>query len=284
MTTLTDLAVLYLVDLQQAGRSPHTQRAYFTELKRFTQFYTGPLEGLDAWTLRQFLATRTGKPATRARTQAALFSFLDWARTNDLIPANPMERIARTHVEDRLPRGIKPEDVQKVLGVIRAPRDRLLFGLIASLGLRVSEALHVHVEDVWDRTDDEHIRVMGKGRRQRTVLLDDRGLVLALRKYLKATGYTSGPLFRATVNGRGGSLQYSRTQWLWASYCQAAGVVCTIHQLRHTHATELVNGGVHLETIRKRLGHKRIGTTLLYVAMADKNADAEIRAWRRKAK
>jgi integrase len=58
-------------------------------------------------------------------------------------------------------------------------------------------------------------------------------------------------------------------------------VTCTLHQLRHTHATELVNAGVSLATIRKRLGHKHLQTTLRYAAQSDATADAEIRAWRR---
>ena len=52
-------------------------------------------------------------------------------------------------------------------------------------------------------------------------------------------------------------------------------------KLRHTHATELVNDGVSLATIRKRLGHKNIQTTLRYAEQSDETADAELRAWRR---
>ena len=57
---------------------------------------------------------------------------------------------------------------------------------------------------------------------------------------------------------------------------------CTLHRLRHTHAIELVNGGVGLATIRKRLGHKNLQTTLRYAEQSDTTADAEVRAWRRK--
>jgi integrase len=67
----------------------------------------------------------------------------------------------------------------------------------------------------------------------------------------------------------------------WARYTAAAGVSATLHQLRHSHATELVNGGVSLPTIRKRLGHKNIQTTLRYAEQSDATADAELRAWRR---
>jgi integrase len=59
-------------------------------------------------------------------------------------------------------------------------------------------------------------------------------------------------------------------------------VSCTLHQLRHTHATSLVNGGVSLETIRRRLGHRHMQTTLRYAEQRDGTADAEIRGWRRR--
>jgi integrase len=103
-----------------------------------------------------------------------------------------------------------------------------------------------------------------------------------IHAYLKQTGYRHGPLFRAEKNGRGGPLRYQSVQERWAGYCAQAGVCCTLHQLRHTHATELINGGVSLATIRRRLGHKNLQTTLRYAEQSDATADAEVRAWRRK--
>jgi len=113
------------------------------------------------------------------------------------------------------------------------------------------------------------------------VLLDDARLVRDVRAYLKRTGYTHGPLFRAAKNGRGGPLRYQSIQERWQRYCARAGVACTLHQLRHAHATELVNEGVSLATIRKRLGHKNLQTTLRYAELSDATADEEMRAWRR---
>jgi len=106
-------------------------------------------------------------------------------------------------------------------------------------------------------------------------------VVRDLRAYLRRTGYRHGPLFRAEKNGRGGPLRYQSAQERWQRYCERAGVPCTLHQLRHAHATELVNDGVSLATIRKRLGHKNLQTTLRYAEQADVAADAELRAWRR---
>jgi hypothetical protein len=78
-------------------------------------------------------------------------------------------------------------------------------------------------------------------------------------------------------------LRYQSAHEHWVRYCATAGVDATLHQLRHTHATELANAGVSLATIRKRLGHRNLQTTLRYAEQSDAVADAELRAWRRRA-
>jgi len=83
-------------------------------------------------------------------------------------------------------------------------------------------------------------------------------------------------------NYAGGPLRYASVQELWAKYRAKAKVTATIHQLRHVHATELVNAGVSLETIRRRLGHANAQTVLRYADQHDTTADAEIRSWRRR--
>lgn len=121
----------------------------------------------------------------------------------------------------------------------------------------------------------------GRGRRRREgpgLLLDDRGYVALLKLYLQRTGYQAGPLFRASVNGSGGPLSYAAAQHRWTRYCAAAGADIDIHQLRHAHATELINAGVSIEAVRRRLGHASTETTQLYALLDDKVADDEIRA------
>lgn len=289
----------FLADLSQANRSAHTYHAYANDLAQFLAFCREQGEWRDpgsdelltlltevtAEDLRAFFSTLDHlSPATRARKQAALSSFFAWAYRHDLIDTDPMGRVDRVRPNPPQPRGIGRDAVEAILAKIPANRrrDRVLFRLIFETGLRVGEAIGLYVEDLDLTADDEHIRILGKGGRWRTVLLDDRSLVKQLRAYLKQAGYKHGPLFRAEKNGRGGLLRYQSVQERWAGYCTKAEIECTLHQLRHTHATELVNDGVSLTTIRKRLGHKNLQTTLRYAEQTDTVADAEIRAWRRR--
>lgn len=281
---LDDLIADFLADLAHSNRSTHTRRAYAADLSRFSSFYTGPIGGITADVLRVFFATRAHlSPATRARSQAALASFFGWAYRHEFMVSAPMAHIERVRSDPPTVRGLKRAQIERILAVIppTEPRDRLLFRLIAETGVRIGEALGLYVEDLDLTPDDEHLNVLGKGNQRRTILLDDPRLVKDLRPYLKRMGYRHGPLFRATKNGRGGPLRYQSVQERWRQYCARAGVACTLHQLRHAHATELINDGVSLATIRKRLGHKNLQTTLRYAEQSDATADAEMRAWRR---
>ncbi len=282
--SLAMLMDAFLTDLGNSNRSPQTRRAYAADLGRFSSFYGGTVEDITPEVLRAFFTSRAHlKPASRARTQAALASFFAWAYRHDLIASLPMARVERVKPDAPKVLGLKRPQVEAILAAIPASqvRDRLLFRLIFETGLRIGEALGLYIEDLDLTPDDEHISVVGKGKMRRTVLLDDGGLVKDLRAYLTRTGYRHGPFFRAQKNGRGGPLRYQSIQRRWQRYCTAAGIACTLHQLRHSHATELVNDGVSLATIRKRLGHKNIQTTLRYAEQSDSAADAEVRAWRR---
>jgi site-specific recombinase XerD len=283
--SLEVLVALFLADLAHANHSPQTRRAYTTDLAQLCAFHPKPVQTITAEVLRTFFERYAHlRPATRARKQAAVARFLTWAEQQELINANPMRKIDRVKLDPPQPRGVERSQIECILKTIPAEclRDRLFFLLLWETGLRVSEGLSLYVEDIDLSLDNEHLTVVGKGGKRRTVLLDDPLLVQQLRAYLKRMGYKHGPLFRAEKNGRGGPLRYQSMQERWDRYCTEAGVDCTLHQLRHSHATELINGGVSLPTIRKRLGHKNLQTTLRYAEQADETADAELRAWRRR--
>jgi hypothetical protein len=148
-----------------------------------------------------------------------------------------MDRIDTIKVPRSLPAlPVAAADVAKVLAVIgtRLPRQdiqldplrhRMLIETAHVCGARAAEVCGLHVEDLDLRLDDEHVRIHGKDGTVRTVLLDDRGYVALLKLYLARAGYTAGPLFRASINGRGGPLSYDAAHHRWTGYCDAAGAI-----------------------------------------------------------
>jgi integrase len=97
--------------------------------------------------------------------------------------------------------------------------------------------------------------------------------------FARSTARVPGWLRRG-VSCCGGDL-IDRSKIVLVRRC-AAGAEIGIHQLRHAHATELINSGVSIEVVRRRLGHASTETTQVYTLLADKVADTEIRAARRR--
>ena len=284
----------FLADPANANKPRNTIRAYCGDLIAFAAHHDGDIDGITAAPVRAFLSEIAEQaPSTRRRKRAAVTSFCRWAVRHDLLDASPMDKIDTITVPKTLPRPAPAADVAAVLNAIcsRRPRkdlpldvlrDRVLFETAYTCGARASEVCGMHVEDLDLRLDDEHVRVHGKGGTVRTILLDDRGYVALLKLYLARSGYSSGPLFRASINGHGGPLSYDAAHSRWEKHCAVAGVEIGIHQLRHAHATELINSGVSIEVVRRRLGHASTETTQVYAELADHVADTEIRAARRK--
>ena len=270
--------------LKGLKRSTATLRAYRADLNHLGRWLLEQQRELDASALEAYFAAHEWAASTQNRKQTAIERFCRWARQHEQLEDDPTLHLERPTVPPPHPRGLRREEIERIFAVIPASqsRDALLFRLVFETGLRISEALNIHLDDLDLTKGDEHLTVLGKGGQRRTVLLDDPKLVNALRKYLRSLDYEHGPLFQAQKNGRGGPLRYQSVQERWQHYATQAGVPCTLHQLRHSHATELVNGGVSLGTIRKRLGHRHIQTTLRYAEVSDASADAELRKWRRK--
>ncbi|BBN96907.1 phage integrase [Deinococcus grandis] len=165
---------------------------------------------LDAPTLEAYFAAHEWAASTQNRKQTAIERFCRWAIQHGKLEIDPTLHLERPTVPPPHPRGLRREDVERIFAVIpgQQARDALLFRLVFETGLRISEALNIHLDDLDLSKGDEHLTVLGKGGQRRTVLLDDPKLVNALRKYLRSLEYEHGPLFQAQKNGRGGPLRY----------------------------------------------------------------------------
>jgi len=236
--SLASAITSFLADLEQAGRSPHTRRAYASDLAQLLAAVPPTLPQLTPAALRTFFATQTDLAAsTRARRHASVASFCAWAFREELLDADPVGRVARIRNEPPPPRGFTPSQVQALLAAIPTSRlrDRVLFTLLATTGLRVGEALGLHVEDLQLQRNDERLSVLGKGGRHRTVLLEDPTLLRLLRRYLRETDYARGPLFRAERGQAITPLRYQSAQPRFASYAAIAGLTGSLHDLRHSY-------------------------------------------------
>ncbi|WP_339097905.1 tyrosine-type recombinase/integrase (plasmid) [Deinococcus sp. VB142] len=197
-TTLNSQAERFLAELH---RSPQTVRAYRADLRHLTDWLRETGHGLEREALEAYFTVHPHwASATRSRKQTTLERFCRWALQHHLLDRDPTLHLEHPRLPPPHPRGLRREDIERIFAVIppEQTRDALLFRLVFETGLRIGEALGVHVEDLDLTRGDEHLTVLGKGSRKRTVLLDDPRLVSALRRYLRTLGYTHGPLFQAT--------------------------------------------------------------------------------------
>lgn len=265
-----DAVETFVASLRQRAVPLNTIKSYAHDLHLFVQAMPADLTHIDAEQIQAFLTSNEQhSAATRHRRYSTLCTFYHWLLRHEVLSANPMERLEPIEQVEREPRPLAPEVVTKILQAIPASnlRDRALFTLLYETGVRVGEALSLLATDVDLSTDDEKLRVLGKGQRERTIMLTAAPeSVRLLRRHLKQSHITSGSVFRGDPRYGGGTLplEYSVVHYAWQKYCRIAGEKATIHQLRHSRASQLLQAGVPVTTVRKHLGHRNIQSTLLY--------------------
>lgn len=255
----------YLAVERQA--SPHTLRAYRTDLEDFARFCAearcAEIAEVDSRFIRAYLAhlhRRRLDPITVARHLSALRSWFRFLVRRGVVERN----VARDVKSPRLPRKLVAFlPVDEALPMLDTPgraRDVAILELLYASGLRVSELTGLDVGDV--DQDAMTVRVLGKGGQERVVPFG-RAAARALDVYLSLRARPRGPLF---VNIRGGRLTVRSVHAFVKRAARAAGIERRVspHTLRHTFATHLLDGGADLRVVQELLGHRRLTTTQRY--------------------
>jgi integrase/recombinase XerD len=269
----------------ERGLSPHTIAAYRRDLAGYARVLS--TRGIDDATLageadvRAFLAARSASthgPEERpyaatsaARSLAAVRSFHRFLVREGLTERDPSSDVSRPRVPRALPHPLTRDEVGRVLdaptdGSAAGLRDRALLEVLYGSGLRVSEATGLDVDDV--DVPDGSLRVLGKGGREREVPVG-RFARAALERYLTGgrpslvSAASRGALF---LNTRGGRLTRQSVARLVAGYAHAAGIERRVspHDLRHSFATHLLEGGADVRVVQELLGHASVATTQVY--------------------
>jgi site-specific recombinase XerD len=265
----------YLDWMRARGASPATLRAYGADLRQLGRWLSAAgitPEAADTRTLRRYaahLGTLRYAPATAARKLSAVRGLYAWMHDRGAIDRSPATLVPGPKRTRALPATLSTGEIERVLDARagtspRDLRDRALLELLYGCGLRAAEACDLDVGDV--RLDAEHVRVTGKGGKQRVVPLGGAATA-ALQRYL-ARGrprMAAGPSGRLFVSVRGRPLHPSDVRRSLLRALERAGVAeRSPHALRHTFATHLLEGGADLRSIQDLLGHASVGTTQVY--------------------
>ena len=273
-TRTRDVLAAYAAHLRTARHaSPHTLRAYLADIRQLLAFAgPGGASAVRGDTIRHWLRTLDGaaERASVARKLAAVRGFFRFLVDTGALARDPTAGIATPKLRRKLPAHLTLDDVDRLLATPRGDtlaglRDRAIFEVLYSAGLRVSELTGLD----WEHVDAEGglVRVLGKGRKERVVPIG-RPALRALAVYRSACAEAGqaaahGPVFR---NARGGRLTSRSVARLMERHVVASGNVtkATPHALRHTFATHLLGAGADLRAIQELLGHASLSTTQRY--------------------
>jgi integrase/recombinase XerD len=266
--------IRYLAAVRQLAKL--TIDTYRTELEIWFRWLEGrgrAAASVGPEDIIAYIETRVAEDALSSRSTAkalsALKSFYRFVVDEGIRQDNPASLVPSPKLGARLPAVHSRQTVENILDQIdqskpQGIRDRALFELVYSSGLRVSEAAGLDLDDVF--FDEAILRVRGKGNKERLVPFGDEA-EKRLKRYL-ADGrpyFAKGKTTQAFFIGRNGR-RLSRKS-IWKNYKTAAGMTgasSKLHTLRHSFATELLQGGADLRSVQELLGHAVLATTQIY--------------------
>ncbi len=256
-------------ELRLRGYSPKTRRAYAGHVRRFLEWMA--TDGRDAGDPRQDdlrrhvarLLERKGVSHSYANQCVSALKFL-----YEHVLERPIGRLRlpRPKIERKLPVVLSREEVKRIFRAVPNRKHRALLMLVYSSGLRVGEVVRLRPDDLDTERGLLHVR-QGKGRKDRYVMLSAVA-VEAVEEYVRFYEPTRW-LFPGARPRR--HLHERSVQHTFARACRKAGIRkhATVHTLRHSFATHLLEKGVNLRYIQELLGHKSPKTTQVYTRVAE---------------
>jgi len=260
--------------IAQQGLSRHTVAAYGQDLDALHDFMQDAKCTFTALTEEDltlfivWLRQRGDATASITRRISSLRSFFIYCMEQGLIINNPANNLDTPKKSQALPSVLSTQEVEQLLKAPNASclgqRDRAMLELLYATGMRVTELISLHLQDI-----DIHrciLRLIGKGNKERHVPMHTQALNI-ITQYLSLTRPLLNPISTYVFLNRSGEGLTRQGVWkLIKRYATQAGITQNIspHTLRHSFATHLLEGGADLRTLQVLLGHADLSATELY--------------------
>ena len=257
-------------DLQLAGLSEGTQDVYLRVVRKLAVHFDTPPDVLNEAQVRDYLLHLKNDRMYASSTLGIAYSAIKFFYSHTAPRDWPTLQRIRVQKEKRLPDVLSIDELRELIGAVRKLRYRTYFSTVYSLGLRRNEGLHLQVRDIDSARMLVHVH-RGKGAKDRFVPLPARTLTL-LREYW-VTHRNPVWLFpdigsdprQAVSSDR--PMSKDGVQHAMQPVVHQLGwrKAVSIHTLRHSYATHLLEAGVNLRLIQQYLGHSSLQTTMVYL-------------------
>ena len=258
-------------DLELSGRSQPTIKNMVCTMNAFSRFYNKPPELLGEHEIINYLEYCIKTKKLCRGTVNYINSTLKFFYVVTLEGSWSDLRVPRLRYDKKLPKYLAKEEVKLLLESTTYLKHKAILSTIYSAGLRVSEAINLRISDIMSK--EMKIRVRnGKRNKERYTLLSQKNLEL-LRIYWKKFGYKNySPddyLFISRLTKT--KLTTRCIEMAMEKSMRKSGIVkkATVHTLRHSFATHLMNDDVELVNIQRLMGHSNIKTTSIYLHVKD---------------
>jgi integrase/recombinase XerC len=267
----------YLEYLQHIKKfSPHTVRAYKQDIQQFLDYFQEGKLSVNKENIRDFITVvflKTKKKTTIARKIYAIKSFYIYLLQKGKIAKNPFDAIGTPKVDKVLPEILTEREMSEFLD--RLPEDTFLhlrnkaiFEFLYATGLRISELTGLKLVDI--NFDEELVRVLGKGKKERIVPFHDHAKEILLKYLAEARRQFKTSIEYIFLNARGKKISDRSVEIiLQNTYCELMRSNKHVypHLFRHSFATHLLQRGANLRIIQELLGHSNLSTTEKYTSL-----------------
>ena len=284
----TEIIRKFFLSKAVQGCTENTLKAYRQYLIYCVGKIGKHLKDLPSDDIRLLLAYLKGQKCSSAyiaTIQRCLSSFFTWCQQNDILHNNPMLKVEKVKVRSKIEEALTEEQMEMVRSLAKTKREKAIIEMLYSTGCRVSELCSINKSDVdWDKLE---IKVLGKGKKYRTVYISQRAKYAYL-DYDRIRTDKCPALFgcEPEITDRGRAmLNRLHTDWnpdksrlekgtvevMLRKIGKVMGIRLHPHLIRKTMATQAMKKGMPIDQVRVMLGHESIATTTIYAQTLSDN-------------
>lgn len=272
---IDDKIMYYLQAKKLEGYSEKTLKNYFGVLLKFSSFVNKPVAMVTKNDIRLFLMQHTSslKQSSMNTLMYTIKGFFTWLHDEELIPSSPAKNLPVNKLPKRLRKSLTIEELERLRKACTNDRERALIEFLFATGCRLSEVVEVNISDL--NLNDNTLRVIGKGNKERIVCFSDK-TKFHLNSYL-LTRKGEDPALFVSERYPYGRIHQRGIQKIVKGIADKAGFDKSVypHLLRHTMATLGFQSGANLTTIQHLLGHTSPVVTQTYAEESIENVKHE---------